>query len=660
MDRSRIDYAHPLWLLRAGLIIAAILGVFSYIEILNIVSTLGYFDVSPKWRWGMAALGLAPAAAVILALLGLTRFSGRMLAWIAAVEHLLQRWGKKNWLLYLASLLLFSFLAVGIQPNLAAGFITRLFLVVVFGLFDFACLKALRPGWGFPIQALTSLLVIASVFRVAAFLPGITNYPLSIGWGESSNLVYASQFASMKLYGVPAPLPMINSGRALLGVVPYLLPVPQIWINRLWAALLWIGLSAAVAYLLRRRLAIADRWISLLFVLWASLFIFQGPIYYELLLSIVVVFWLFDSRHFWRSMAVVAAASLWIGICRINWFPMPGVAAAFIYLLEVPAGKSNPWRYLLKPAGWVVTGLACALASYFFYSAISGNSTTFAVSSMQSPLLWYRLFPNGTDRLGVLPTALIVALPSLLLIGKWWRNSSQALVFVRKLGLCAALVVFFAGGIVVSVKIGGGAGIHNLDAFWLLTLVLSSYLYFNRISFDRPEKSLRLEIPRWLTAALVALPVLVQLTIALPAGFASPTSVDDALNDVRRYVAASNQAGKDVLFIDNKQLLTFGYFPGTPTVIDYETVFMLEMAMSGNQSFYQKFEHDLKSQRFGVIITYPQPIHLQDPASPFSEENNAEIKYLGKPLLCYYKEEYTWLAASIEIFTPRPQPVSCP
>ena len=43
--------------------------------------------------------------------------------------------------------------------------------------------------------------------------------------------------------------------------------------------------------------------------------------------------------------------------------------------------------------------------------------------------------------------------------------------------LLLILLIFFAGGIVVSVKIGGGSNLHNMDAFLVFLLVAAVYFY---------------------------------------------------------------------------------------------------------------------------------------------------------------------------------------
>ena len=641
--------------------ITALFFAAGWFDFKRAASELGLLALSTKWQTGIAVLAAFVVLLIILAFISLSRIGIFFLNRAQAIGKLFKSIPRQvNWFIFGTCIFLFCFITQGPFSNLTEYLFTRAFLLWIFCLIGYACLTALWPERAWPFRLLTSLLVITVFYRVGTYLPEITNYPLSLGWGESSNINNASFFVADKLFGAPAPLPMINSGRALLNALPFLLPSPQIWISRLWAVILWVSITGITAYLLNRRLGLTDRLAGFLMTLFAFIYFLQGPIYYELLLQVAFVLWLFDARHFGHSLVLVVAASLWAGICRINWFPMPGVTAAFLYILEVPLNGQNWWRYLWKPAVWVSGGLAAALASFLGYSAIAGNATTFAFSSMSSPLLWYRLLPNATDGWGVLITALVVALPCLIMLGEWFKNNGTNLNLWRKLGIIAILFIFFGGGIVVSVKIGGGAGIHNLDAFWFFLLVLGSFVFFNRIFADRAEGFKAFRISPFLTALLVAIPILMQLTNVNAQPLPDQQQLDTIIVSMRAYLNPVIEKGKPVLFIDNKQLVTFGYFPKIQMVTEYETVFMLEMAMSGNEEFFKKFRQDLRDNRFGAIITYPQPDRLQGPGEAFFEENNVQIKYIGNALTCYYQVLRSWGDVNVAIFVPRPQPLNCP
>jgi len=659
MDQTRIEKASA-WLLRSGIFLTAVLATAGVIQVRNAAIALGYLDISSKWRTGTSLLFVIPGLFWLLAFLSLTRmqrFDNRV---VNAARNFIARTGKGVWIIFLVCMGLFSFLSVGWQPSLTYGLFTRLFFLWIFGLGGYASLSGARLNINWQLRVLTTVLVFVVCFRIVNYMMGVSNYPFSLNWSETSNYFYSSLFLSQKIYGFSSPMPLINPARDLLGTIPLLLPAPQIWISRLWASLLWITCTGLTAYLVARRLRLSDRLFIILFTLWAFIFFLQGPIYYELLLSVAIVVWLFNGQRFWRSLLVVILASAWTGLCRVNWYPMPGIAAAMLFFLETPAAHAAWWRYLWRPAAWVAAGTTVAVAAFAGYNLISGNSTSWTAMVLDSPLLWYRLLPSGTNTLGVLPNVLLVASPCLVLIGLWFDRQASQWKTWRILGIFGILATFFAGGLVVSTKIGGGSNIHNLDAFWFLLLVLTSYLFFGRPANDQAGVLTAIRFPAILIAAIVALPVVMQLTVDSPKQLPGTNAVDEVLNKMNAYVSSAAKQGRDVLFIDNKQLLTFGYFPGARMVTDYETVFILENAMTGNKAYFEKFWQELKENRFAVIIAYPQPKLLQNVSESFAEENNAQITWIGEPLLCYYQETEIFLNLNVEIYTPRPGPVNCP
>jgi hypothetical protein len=622
IDRNSTSGKVEVWLVRAALFLTAVLFIPGLIQFREALGAAGYLDLSQKWRLGINILFAAASIELGIAFLSLTRRGSFILRAVSATGALFRRMGKFNIPIFLAAVFLFPFLLIVKYADLTPGFFTRAFLLWALALVGFGCLSALWTQRAWPFRLLASLLLICAAFRVAFFFTSVNDYPLTLYWSETSNYFYSSLFLSQKIYGFTTPLPLFNPARALLGIFPFLLPVPQIWVNRLWAGILWVFCTGLAAFLTARRLRLPDRLTSFLLAIWAFFFILQGPIYYELLI----------------------------------WYPMPGMLAVLLYFLEVPRGQKSWHAYFLKPALWAAFGTVMAVAAFAVYGVLSGNPTSTTTTALESPLLWSRLLPSGTNSIGVLPNALLVAFPALILIGLWLVKGARQWDALRKIGVLVILVVFFAGGIVVSVKIGGGSNIHNLDAFWFLLLIVSSFLYFNRAPADRTPGVEPIRVPALLIATLVALPVLLPLTLTLPPPLPDRQEVNHVLNDVNAYASDAIHKGKEVLLIDNKQLITFGYIPSAKMVVDYETVYMLEMAMTSQKDYFDKFTQDLKSNRFGVIIANPQPTRLQGPGESFAEENNAQIQWVGQPLLCYYQNLKTWLDVGISVLVPEPVP----
>ena len=112
-------------------------------------------------------------------------------------------------------------------------------------------------------------------------------------------------------------------------------------------------------------------------------------------------------------------------------------------------------------------------------------------------------------------------------------------------------------------------------------------------------------------------------------------------------------SGQEVLFISERQLLTFEYIKNVPLVPYYELLTLMEMAISHNQNYLTKFYTDLKDQRFALIVMNKQYVIFKDGTASFPEENNAWVKYITVPILQYY-QPITWLRASgIEIYARR-------
>jgi hypothetical protein len=373
------------------------------------------------------------------------------------------------------------------------GFLAlRRFLIAPGSAQDWLGLKLLRlpsadertvlPAW---VRSPASLAVFTALFyaafyRLAAFLPEISTYPLSLGWSEISRYYNASLFFAQTVYGVSAPPSVLHPTRYLMQSLAFLLPGAPLWFHRLWQVLLWWVFTLASGIILARRL---DRRGSpplpgLLYwavVFWAVLGLFQGPVYYHLLVMVILVLLAFDARHPVRTGFIVALASLWAGISRINWFPMPALLAAALYLLELPVAHKPLWRYLAAPAAWCVTGTLLAFASERAYVQLSGNPAEQFGSSFSSDLLWYRLLPNPTYPIGILPASLLACAAAGLFLLVYFYQHRQELHPLRWLGLAGILVVLFAGGILVSIKIGGGSNLHNLDAFLVMLVLVVAY-----------------------------------------------------------------------------------------------------------------------------------------------------------------------------------------
>lgn len=507
----------------------------------------------------------------------------------------------------------------------------------------------------------------------------ISANPFSMGYSEAGRYYYASLFFSEKLYGMQLPLPFLHPSRYLLLSAPFLVDGLPLWVHRFWQALLWFGLTLGSAYSLARRMK-QSAGMTALFTAWGFLFFFQGAVYYHLHVMVILILAGVSVKHPRRSLIFIVLASIWAGISRVNWFPVPAMLAIAIYVLETPvkarrrrsptssdaqesasdAGDNESasyagWRYWLTPFVWGFCGVAAAFVSQFIYIQISGNADAGAFSSsFTSDLIWSRLLPNETFPMGILPGVLLVSAPLLIALYQMTRGKMNYLHPLRWFVLTAMLAALFVGGAVVSVKIGGGGDLHNMDAFLAMLAVLMTSVWANQAGAESETKP-RMGRVGWGAAAAGLL---------IPLGFAIRhigfyPSFDEAVaeKDIR-LLQESLQGGGEILFVTERQLIAFDYVGGATLAPEYEQSELMEMAMSRNRPYLEAFYRDLHERRFALIVAEDQKFTTQK-AGAFVEENTAWVRFVGAPLLCNYKPIVTLASNNLQVFEPRPKQVEC-
>jgi len=503
-----------------------------------------------------------------------------------------------------------------------------------------------------------SLLVYGAAYKALTFIPDVSAYPWSLGWSESSRYYYASLFFSEPVYGVSVPPSVLHPTRYLMQSLPFIIPDAPLWLHRLWQVLLWLGLNLWAGAVIARRFRAG--WELALF---SFLFLFQGPVYYHLLVMVVLVVWGFDSHRFGRSLFVVLLASVWAGLSRVNWFPMPALMASVLYFMEAPIGKQPIWRYLLPVVAWGVFGTLTAFLAQNAYILLSGNPAMLFSSSFSSDLLWYRLWPNATYGPGILRSVWRASFPLLLLILARWLPDWRRYHPMRLLGIGAAVCLVLAGGIVVSVKIGGGSNLHNVDAYLVLLLLVGAGLYYHQAqpepvaSENGISQPLRAQSALWPLVFFVLLFPIRDLTqTGAPLPQRDEVTANQEVEVLSAAVQQEAQAGGEILFIDQRHLLTTHQIKNVPLVPDYEVVFLMEMVMSNNQPYLERFHQELKEKQFAMIVMGTPAVHYQDQSNAFAEENNKWVDQVAAPLLCYYQPTLTLPDSGMSILTPRDQP----
>ncbi len=518
----------------------------------------------------------------------------------------------------------------------------------------------LRERWEHNLAI--SLLILSIGYVAVGFSYWVSAHPFTLFWSEGSRYYYASLFFSGRIYGVEAAWPITNPSRYLMQAVPFLIPGAPLWLHRLWQVGIWVALLYYAAVLVARRLEIADRDRRLLFIAWAFLFIYQGPVYYQLLLCVVIVLRWFDSRKFWRSLGVVLIASVWAGISRLNWIPVPGLMGAALYFLAHPVPNKGPkaWlNYLVKPLVWFGLGSAAALGSQLGYAALSGNTLESFGSSLTSDLLWYRLLPNPSYSLGVLTGTLLASVPVLAVMLRYWPDRRRWHP-LRLLGLGSILLVLLGGGLVASVKIGGGTNLHNLDAYLIILLLVGGYLYAGKFVPDAEQPIRRRKLSMPAMALVLLIPAFIAITLGGSLTHPGEGRTAEALAQLEALVAAAGLDGGRILFITERQLVTFNYLEGVSLVEDYEKMIFMEMVMAGNEDYIDTYLEAIRSQQFALIVTDPLKTNIKDPTiQALAEENNVWVETVSIPTRCYYEQVGDWEGFGFEVYVPREEPV-CP
>ncbi|HJR79393.1 MAG TPA: hypothetical protein VJ821_04920, partial [Anaerolineales bacterium] len=376
--------------------------------------------------------------------------------------------------------------------------------------------------------------------------------------------------------------------------------------------------------------------------------------------SAIAVLFAFDKSLIKRGSSL-AVASYYAALSRWTWAFAPAAIGVLIELILYYPKRTGPlWRRLmpafLLAAVSLVAGLLPSFGQYF--SIVQGQ----ALSSDQ-PLLWYRLLPNDTLGPGVLLLALRYTLPLWIILGWWMFSRRGQLDWIQKTAISGALIGFFVIGLVISTKIGGGGDLHNLDMF-LITLLVVMVLWLTSLDLS----AVQMRWPAWTVVLIcfLAFWVVYPFTPMHPGSdhhprldLANESRVSEAFSAVSDEVAKFAKSG-EVLFMDHRQLLTFGYVPAIPFVPEYEKKYMMDQAMANNAHYFEAYYHDLAKKRFALIVTEPLRTKTREElGGPFSEENDAWVLWISNPTLCFYEPLYRSTDVNVELLVPKQNPLGC-
>jgi hypothetical protein len=530
----------------------------------------------------------------------------------------------------------------------------------VFSLLGMWGLKMLRRDMPWFVALIAVMLCQSTFHLLLLYWQRVTDYPFAMGWSETSRFYYPSLFLSGKVYGRQYPWPILHPTLHLLLAPPYLFDAP-LWFHRFWqVAIRYILVGAAVPALLYR-LPIQGRLARWLVGLWMFLFLFMGPVYFHLTIPVIIMLLGFSAQNDRQTWLAVLLASIWCGWSRVNWYPMPGIIAAVLYLMEVPYQGKNVFRYLLKPALWFVIGTLTAFVAQRGYIALSGISdSNVFYTSFTSDLLWYRLWPNSSFSVGILPGIVWVSLPVWVAIYLWLRSHKAEWHPLRLALIFAALLMVFVGGIIVSLKIGGGANLHNMDAYFILLLIFTAQLLSARYGTETRERPQPKPLHWLLLLALMYSPVTTFLQFGIGSVTYDSNATQTVLASLQQRVDAVDAQGGEILFITQRHLVPMGMLQHVTLVPEYEREDLMEIAMADNQEYLNRFRRDIENQRFALIVVDPLNSNILARRRAFAEENNAWVTQIARYVLCNYREEAVFPVDEIALYVPQENPRQCP
>ena len=644
----------------------ALAGVLPFLAIYQIVggaARLGVdLSISRPWQGLIAGLALLGLLSLCLLTVTWSSYRERLLSVVEFPDTM----NSSAWIgIVPVTVALAGFTVLFMIPaiqSLLGGLGWMRFLIFWFfsllGMWGIKLLRRQTPWW---IALIAMVLCQSTLHLLLVYWPRVTDYPFAMGWSETSRFYFPSLFLSEKVYGQDYPWPILHPTLHLLLAPPYLFD-SSLWFHRFWQVALRYILVGAVVPALMSRLSIpgrAERW---LVGLWMFLFLFMGPIYFHLTIPVILVLLGFSRADNRRTWIVVLLASIWCGWSRLNWYPMPGMIAAVLYFMEVPYRGKDIRSYLLQPALWSIAGTLTAYLSQQVYIALSGiPESGIFYTSLASDLLWYRLWPNASYFLGILPGALLASLPAWVAMYIVVRSRKSDWHPIRLILIFAALLVLFLGGLVVSLKIGGGANLHNMDAYFSLLLIVFAYFVFARYQPENGGTAQPVQLHWLLIIALIVMPAWSYLQFNIGFRATGDTArTQEVLTQLQHQIDQVNAQGGEILFITQRHLISMHMLDGVTLVPEYEREDLMEIAMANDLSHIQTFREDMEDQRFGLIVVDPLNYNVLSRQRSFAEENNVWVTRIMKHILCNYREQIAFPADEIALYVPQEGERQCP
>ena len=651
----------PIVFYRTVLFVLSLLSILSAVQIRQTLVEKGILTSSVIWNgFTLLLFGFGLLLAGICTFL---IFSRRDLIIFTGLEKKIGSFNKIGAILIILLNFLFYIFYYYLHPSfleILNGFFFRALLLIINSLLIIIFLqniyskRELHDKVSLLFFIIPLVLVISQ--RLVVEISVINNIPFSLSWAESSHLYFTSAVFGKQLYGFPVPMYPYNQTRYIMQSLPFLIPGLPIWVHRAWQFILNYAVLAVFVLALQRRLQIQEKPARVLFFLFCFLWLSIIYIYYHLIVIAFFIVAFYSKENVKRNIAIIVLASVWAGFSRINWVPVPGLLAAFLYTLETAMDKKSSFlRYIQKPFLYAMIGGITGIIAQYVYISISGNNDASVHTAIfRSLLLWHRLLPNPTFYPGILPGILLMSGFMIFFIIKYFFIDRGIFLF-RKILIALILTAFFTGGLIVSIKIGGGNNLHNMDAFIIFLLTMAGYVFFRHVNFDK--KSLSVNVGKYLPiimAGILITPILWSLAFPFQP---NPSGMNEA--GYRQVIAKMNEIideyapNRKVLFISQRQLLTFNYLNNIQMIPDFEQELLMEMVMSGDRSRLDPFYKKLVNHEYEVIVSYPMTTLKFGYEMPYAEENNLWVSGVSSQIYLRYDTIALFPEYEIEMLIPK-------
>ena len=396
--------------------------------------------------------------------------------------------------------------------------------------------------------------------------------------------------------------------------------------------------------------------------MWVFIFLLQGPIQAPLVISAIIAVIAVKVKNLPLAASIALFAGFYARVSRFTWVYAPGLWVGMLALayIQDPRLTRKDVPRLIRP---LVLGIAGFIGGQFMAEYVIALSSPelsqpgvsflgdfFAHNAFNQALLWYRLLPNSTFAPGILLALLYATLPLVVWLRISHRHGGWRLNRLQFFGFAVPLAAFLAVGLVASTKIGGGGDLHNLDMFLVSVILVASLALPKFLEYlQKNSTPLRLMIIGY--AALI-MPVFYAIGAIGPYPFPPDENKTASMIVIREEIDKAKEQG-EILFIDQRQLLTFGFIQNVLLVPEYEKKYLMDQAMANDFEYFEKFYQDIANHRFSIIVSEPLFLRIGDMTGPFPEENDAWVTWVSRHLLQYYRVLRDFRIVGIQILVPR-------